>query len=197
MSFISDLPDSCKRCFCNLKLEEDWELAFHVLQKDGNLFVSLVGLNRCRERKRYRDPIFEMCVYVCVHASMWLKHDKDVTVQDECSQVLFATDNFKALIARSVECRSLINIYRFRLLSLCPFVLHKCTVENTMGVIWYDCGEMAEEGSRLFSLLLCDGCLCEMRVKCLLLLKSKTMPTRPKTHSQISLEKLSLWVIYL
>lgn len=54
-----------------------------------------------------------MCMHLCD-----LNLDKEVTVQDECSQVMFVTDSFKALITGSVEWRGLINIYRFRLLSL-------------------------------------------------------------------------------
>lgn len=116
-----------ENCFSNLKPEEDWELAFHFLQKDGNLFESLVGLNWCRAPKWHWRPIFGMCVHVCVQASVWLKPAKEVAVQDESSQVLFATDNFKALIPRSAEWRSLISIYRFRFISLYAFLLHKCT----------------------------------------------------------------------
>ena len=37
-----------------------------------------------------------------------------------------------------------------------------------MGVIRYDRGEMAEEGSRQFSWFLRDGCLCQIRVKFLI-----------------------------
>lgn len=61
-----------------------------------------------------RTTLMTDLLSVCVHvyACVCLKLAKWITAQDECYQVMFAPDNFKAPIARSVVWRNLINIYR-------------------------------------------------------------------------------------
>lgn len=78
-----------------------------------------------------------VCVSACMHACVWLTLGKEVTVQGGYSQVIFATDNFKAVIARGMEWRSLVNIYRLRFIFYL-FLLYKCPVD----IKYYRCNLM-------------------------------------------------------